>query len=229
MTTSKQAEHQAFAVGPAADRDALRSAAVAACDASAYELKRIGATYWCMVDVEDCAMNLARQLGSAALVYEIRLSNVAGGSEAHEGSIVGRRRNAAGTLDVVSDEAIYEAGFARGDALREVSMRYLIDHIEENASGAAPAREPEAGPIRNATAHVHALVEKLVDSGDLEIVNELAKQTLIEPLTSELETSSDVREAAEKIIEVLENAPEVAEVYAGPEEVESFLRARKLA
>lgn len=69
------------------------------------------------------------------------------------------------------------------------------------------------------------LIQCLVEADRLELVNKWGKASLVEPLVQILEKEADLKDKVGQITEYLLDAPEVNELYATDEEIETIIEA----
>ncbi|PRQ08746.1 hypothetical protein [Enhygromyxa salina] len=133
------------------------------------------------------------------------------------------------------DDELHEEGFVRGGVMQEVAFEYVrwYASVESDAEPVArsgpstptgPQRRRGSSQFEGDHALAARLINHLIDSEELEVVNHHAHTTLIEPVAACLAGSPAA--AAARIALALEDADEVIDLYADDATIEAFLRAR---
>lgn len=173
-----------------------------------------------------------------------------GDGDSHSGTITGSQWSVseAELLPRIRD-ALWEDGLIRGGVMAEVAFEYVRWYARTEVeaasnrvgqSGPGPStptgptgptsgRRPEAArtledlDVDALTKVATELIEHLLETGDLEIVNHHARTSLVAPLEACMSASASPVEAAARLALTLEDAPEVVEIYVTEDELEAFI------
>ncbi|MBW2459601.1 MAG: hypothetical protein JRI68_34220, partial [Deltaproteobacteria bacterium] len=191
-------DYRGYAVGPAADADALRRQLVSLSPAPLVSLHQLApGSVWCALELERHALEVAMGLPRPAYVFEIELHNGIDGADAHGGLIIGQRIDEDGEAAPITREEIWEEGLVQGGVLPEVALDYLSEHIRgELLHPDVPAPEDSEGDADSMETLARELVGQLVDGGQLELVNHHGRRTLVGPIMAVLDSGQAISEIA---------------------------------
>lgn len=223
-----ETNYHGFFVGPAADREVLEQAAAAAGLADSSIVETRGGV-WAFTEVESRAEALARALET--WVWEAELRNDFDADpqveKSHSGRVVGRVWRALHqSFELRVDDELHEEGLILGGVMHEVAFEYVRWYAKNQASAEVCAPPSPRVEEVDEQALASALIEHLLSTGDLEVVNHHARRTLTEPIAACLDEGSPARAAA-RISAVLEDADEVVDLYAEDAVIEAFLRGQR--
>ncbi len=219
-------DFRGYAVGPAANTDALRRGLVSLSPAPPVSLHQLGPeSVWCVLELERHAVEVAMGLPRPSYVFGIDLHNAIDGADAHGGVIIGQRIDEDSETEEVTREEVWEEGLVRSGVLPEVAVDCLLAHIRSELleRELPPPEDSEDGEVEAMETLARELVGELVESGQLELVNHHGRRTLVGPVLAVLESGQTIGEIAAALGELLVDANEVVDLHASDDELAELI------
>ena len=213
--------YQCFAVGAFPTAKEARAAAERVCESEEYSIEPVGQSSWCVVELKRHAAALAAAVPAPALVYHIDLGPA---EETVSGRIEGWRVDADGQETRESNVNVSFDGAVGGAILPAIAAECLLDHLRASTAKPEPAAANETAAI-DTRDWAQSLLLRLEESEEIEFVNQWARRTLVGGVARALEDAvNNPGEAATRVANYLVDQPEVAELHAEDEQIESYIR-----